>query len=84
MSAKRYLYDKNFKACDNCRGRGTVRCDDCGGKGYREVRRSGHDSSNRCYSETERENCTQCHGISWLFKEYGDASHFPAEENRLL
>ena len=62
MPGKRHLYNKDFKACDNCQGKGTVSCSSCHGKGYREVRRSGYDSSNRYYSDTEGENCTLCNG----------------------
>ena len=60
MSGKRYLYPDEFEACDHCRGKGTVYCSTCDGKGYREVRRTLYDSSGRTI--TDRESCTICHG----------------------
>jgi hypothetical protein len=48
--------------CPNCRGKGKVWCEPCGGKGYKEERRSRQDAYGRLIDETERTTCTTCHG----------------------
>jgi hypothetical protein len=58
MSGKRHLYSDDFEACDYCRGKGTVYCSTCNGRGHREVRRQRYDA----WGSTERESCTICHG----------------------
>ena len=62
MSGKRHEFSKEFKACDQCHGKGTVDCSSCDGRGYREVTRSGYDAYGRSYSDKERERCTVCGG----------------------
>jgi DnaJ-class molecular chaperone len=54
--------ESNFKKCENCHGTGEVRCNNCEGKGYNLIRRSGYDSSGSYSSEQEKERCTTCHG----------------------
>ena len=58
MSGKRHIFSNEFKACDNCRGKGTVYCSSCSGRGYREVSRYSPSG----YSETQRDSCSVCHG----------------------